>query len=306
MGLLFYMARFFGYCRGSDAGLFAVALSQVGEFAFVLFTAAANVLPPATTALLNAVVATSMLTTPFLMMLFNRIMARQQVRDERSPDLITESNPVIVAGFGRFGQVVMRVLRGLGVKATVIDHDPEQIETLRRFGWKAYYGDATRMDLLRSAGAAQAKLLVVAIDDPEAAMRMVKRVRQRYPGLALVVRAHARTDAYEYAELGVPAVREMFASALDATLQVLIDLGYERDDALRIVQRFREYDERQIAESAPHRHDIKKLIALTEQGRRDIANLLADEAALAPQIDQHDAGGDQSRGEREVARQRLS
>ena len=96
--------------------------------------------------------------------------------------------------------------------------------------------------------------------------------------LALVVRAHARTDAYEYAELGVPAVREMFASALDATLQVLIDLGYERNDALRIVQRFREYDERQLAENAPHRHDEKKLIALSEQGRRDIAQLLAAEA----------------------------
>src|SRR5207244_2779846 len=171
MGLLFYMARFFGYCRGSDAGLFAVALSQVGEFAFVLFTAAANVLPPATTALLNAVVATSMLTTPFLMMLFNRIMARQQVRDERSPDLITESNPVIVAGFGRFGQVVMRVLRGLGVQGTVIDHGPARVETLRRFGWKAYYGDATRMDLLESAGVARARLLRVAIGEPAAAAR---------------------------------------------------------------------------------------------------------------------------------------
>ena len=283
MGLLFYMARLFGYCRGSDAGLFAVALSQVGEFAFVLFTAAANVLPPATTALLNAVVATSMLTTPFLMMLFNRIMARQQATDERSPDLITESNPVIVAGFGRFGQVVMRVLRGLGIKATVIDHGPEQIETLRRFGWKAYYGDATRMDLLESAGVARARLLLVAIDDPEAAMRLVKRVRSRYPALQLIVRAHSRTDAYEYAELGVPAVREVFASALEAAERLLINLGYERADAQRIVHRFKEYDERQIAESAPHRKDIEKLIQLTEQGRRDIAQLLASEATLAPQ-----------------------
>jgi voltage-gated potassium channel Kch len=162
------------------------------------------------------------------------------------------------------------------------------------------------MDLLESAGAAHAKLLLVAIDDPEAAMRLVKRVRQRYPELQLIVRARARTDAYAYAELGVPAVREVFASALDATLQVLIKLGYESADALRIVQRFREYDEHQIAESAPHRHDIKKLIALSEQGRRDIANLLAAEATLAPQLDQHDARGDQNGGAREVAGQRLS
>ena len=285
MAILFYSARLFGYCRGSDAGLFAVALSQVGEFAFVVFTAAANVLPPATTALLNAVVATSMLTTPFLMMLFSRHMARQQMRDERSPDVINESNPIIVAGFGRFGQVVMRVLRGLGIKATVIDHDPAQIETLRRFGWKAYYGDATRMDLLESAGVARAKLLLVAIDDPEAAMRLVKRVRSRYPALQLIVRAHSRTDAYEYAELGVPVIREVFASALEAASKLLVALGYEPDNAQRIIERFREYDESQIAQSAPHRHDIKKLIALTEQGRRDIAQLLASETTLAPRAE---------------------
>jgi len=186
--------------------------------------------------------------------------------------------------------VVTRVLRGLGIAATVIDHDPAQIETVRRFGWKAYYGDATRLDLLESAGAARARLLVVAIDNPVAAMQMVKRVRRRFPRLQLIVRAHSRTDTYEYAELGIPAVREVFASALEATTRLLIQLGYEPDNASRIVERFREYDERQIAESAPHRHDIKKLIALTEQGRHDIAQLLASEAALAPQIDQNDVG----------------
>jgi voltage-gated potassium channel Kch len=256
--------------------------------------------------LLNAVVATSMLTTPLLMMLYGRFMSRVDERVERSPDAIRESNPVIVAGFGRFGQVVTRVLRGLGIAATVIDHDPAQIDTVRRFGWKAYYGDATRMDLLASAGAAHARLLVVAIDDAEAAMRMVKRVRSRFPGLQLIVRAHARTDAYEYAELGVPAVREVFASALEAAELLLSRLGYEAGNAARIIQRFKQYDERQIAESAPHRHDIGKLIALTEQGRRDIAQLLAAEAALAPQIHEHDAAGDERRGGRESAAERLS
>jgi voltage-gated potassium channel Kch len=181
------------------------------------------------------------------------------------------------------------VLRGLGIRATVIDHDPAQIDTVRRYGWKAYYGDATRMDLLESAGARQAKLLLVAIDDPEAAMRMVKRVRQRFPRLQLLVRAHSRTDAYEYAELGVPAVREMFASSLDAAARLLVLLGYESANVERIVGRFRDYDERQIVESAPHRKDLKKLIELTEQGRRDIAQLLAAEAAAAPQVDENHA-----------------
>jgi len=213
---------------------------------------------------------------------------------------------VIVAGFGRFGQVVTRVLRGLGIRATVIDHDPAQIETVRRFGIKAYYGDATRMDLLTSAGAARAKLLLVAIDDPEGAMRMVKRVRSRFPELKLLVRAHSRTDAYEYAEMGVPAIRELFGSSLDATIEALGMLGYQRASAERIVARFREYDERQVTEAAPHRKNLEKLIELSEQGRRDIASLMAEDVRLAPQVDENDARRNQDGGEGEIAAQRLS
>ena len=278
MLLLFHSARWFGYCRGRDAGLFAVALSQVGEFAFVLFTAAANVLPPETLAILNAAVATSMLTTAPLMMAYQRLAGGEK-SVEGTPDTIRESNPVIVAGFGRFGQVAARVLRGLGIGTTVIDHDPAQIDTVRRFGWKAYYGDATRMDLLESAGAAQARVLLIALDDPQAAMTMAKRVRARFPQLQIIARARSRTDAYEYAALGIAQVREVFASALDASGKLLTLLGYDAPTAASILERFRDYDERQIAETAPHRHDMKKLIALSEQGRRDIAQLLAAEAA---------------------------
>jgi len=281
IALLYAVARPF-YCGGGDAALFAVALSQAGEFAFVLF-GAADLLPEHTAAILNAAVAVSMLTTPFLFMGYERLRVRLQRRGpERAEDEIRESNPVIVAGFGRFGQVIVRVLRGLGVGATVIDHDPGQIETVRRFGYKAYYGDATRLDLLESAGIARARVLVVGIDDPEAAMAMVKRVRGRYPQLALVVRAHGRPDAYEYAELGVPAIRELFGSTLEAAAQVLRRLGYEEANAQRIVERFKQYDERQLAQNAAHRNDVSKLIALNEQGRRDIAQLLAAEARAAP------------------------
>jgi len=298
MMILYPIAQAFGYCNRADAAVFAVALSQAGEFAFVLFAAASRILSPEATAILNAAVASSMLTTPFLFMAYERFRKLQPAM-ERAPDAIRESNPVIVAGFGRFGQVVMRVLRGLGIGGTVIDHDPGQIDTVRRFGWKAYYGDATRMDLLESAGAAQAKLLLVAIDDPVAAMQTVKRVRQRFPGLAMIVRAHSRTDAYEYAAMGVPAVREVFGSALETAGLVLKNLNFEEKNVERILQRFKEYDEQQIVESAPHRQDVKKLIALTEQGRRDIAQLLAAE------IHQGDSGGNEQRGEREARAQRL-
>ena len=307
--LLYGLARIFD-CRGHDAGLFAVALSQAGEFAFVLFTAASSMLAPETLAVLNAAVALSMLTTPLLMILYQRHASRRNPALERAADVIAEANPVIVAGFGRFGQVVVRVLRGMRIPATVIDHDPEQIETVRRFGFKAYYGDATRMDLLQSAGAASAKLLLMAIDDPEAARTAVRRVRERFPNLKIVVRARSRTDAFEYAEMGVPAVREVFGSALDAAGRILTDLGYAEAKVERILRGFREYDERQILEAAPHRHDMGKLIALTEQGRRDIAQLLAAEtaasASLSPEVDENDSGGDQHDGDQEVAGQRLS
>ena len=301
--ILYPVVQAFGYCNRADAATFAVALSQAGEFAFVLFGAAGSLLSAETTAVLNAAVAVSMLTTPFLFMAYQKF--RFEPRQERAADPIRESNPVIVAGFGRFGQVVARVLRGLGIGATVIDHDPGQIDTVRRFGWKAYYGDATRLELLESAGVASAKLLLVAIDDTAAAMQLVKRVRARFPALAIVVRARSRTDAYEYVEMGVPAVREVFASALEAASRILRILNFSEREAESILRRFQEYDEGQIVQNAPHRHDIKTLIAASEQGRRDIADLLAAEARSAPQIDQNDAGGDGQRRGQERAADRL-
>ena len=298
IAILYPVAQLFGYCNRADAGVFAVALSQGGEFAFVLFSAAVPVLPAETAAVLNAAVAVSMLTTPFLFMAYERFLTRQP-RALRAADAIAESNPVIVAGFGRFGQIIVRVLRGLGIEATVIDHDPGQIETVRRFGFKAYFGDATRMDLLESAGAARARLLFIAIDDPEAALQTVRRVRQRFPGLQLVVRARSRTEAFEYAEMGVSAVREVFGSALDAAGRGLGVLGYSEDEVARVLQRFREYDEAQIVQAAPHRNDLKALIELQQRGRRDIEQLLAAE------VHQRDAGSDEQRGSREVRAERL-
>jgi glutathione-regulated potassium-efflux system protein KefB len=185
---------------------------------------------------------------------------------------------VIVAGFGRFGQVVTRVLNGLRIRATLIDHDPSQIELVRRFGTKAYYGDATRLDVLEKAGIGSARLLVVAIDDEEAALRLVREARARYPALKLIARAHSRSDAFEYAEMGVPAVRETFGSALDAAEAALRALDFGPMAARRIVTRFRRHDEETLAEQAPHRGEIKKLIALQQQGREDLERLLTSES----------------------------
>jgi glutathione-regulated potassium-efflux system protein KefB len=273
--ILYPIANAFGYCGRADAGLLAVALSQVGEFAFVLFAAAGALLPPETLSLLNAAVAVSMLTTPLLFLAYDRLLARRLEPGE--PDVVDEGNPVIIAGFGRFGQVVSRVLNGLRIRTTLIEHDPNQVELVRRFGNPAYYGDATRLDVLEHAGLARARLLVVAIDDADAALRVVKQVRRLYPHLALIARAHSRTDAYEYMELGVPAVREIFGSALDASEAALRALGHGPLAARRVVTQFRRHDEEMMERQAPHRGEVKQLIELSQQGRRDLERLLTAE-----------------------------
>jgi monovalent cation:proton antiporter-2 (CPA2) family protein len=279
--LLYPISKTFGYCGRADATLFALALSQVGEFAFVLFGAAGSIVPQATLDILNAAVAVSMLSTPLLMMLYEKVLAPRFLRVEaRAPDVIDETNPVIIAGFGRFGQVVQRVLAGMKIRATVVDHDPNQIERVRRFGNKAYYGDATRLDLLEAAGARKAKLLVVAVDDPASAMRIVTEARKHLRHLKVIVRAYSRTDAYEYVDMGVPAVRETFGSALDAAEIVLQDLGYAKIAARRVVTSFRRHDEKGLLLQARHRKDTKKLITLAQQGRQDLEQLLATEAGI--------------------------
>ena len=279
IAILYPTAKTFGYCGRADATLFALALSQVGEFAFVLFGAAGSLLPKGTLDVLNAAVAVTMLSTPLLMMLYERVLAPRFARvEERAPDEIHEQNPVIIAGFGRFGQVVSRVLGGMKINATVVDHDPNQVDLVRRFGSKAYYGDATRLDLLESAGARKAKLLVVAVDNPESAMQIVKLARRHFHHLKLVVRARSRTDAFEYHEMGVPAVRETFGSALDAAEAALRALDHGPVAARRVVSRFRRHDEELLADQAPHRNEVKKLVAVSLQGRQDLDQLLAAEA----------------------------
>jgi glutathione-regulated potassium-efflux system ancillary protein KefC len=272
-----------------DAVLFALVLSQVGEFAFVLFGVAGTqgLLSRDAVNVLNAAVATSMLTTPLLMWVHERLIVPRLCRPaERPADVIEERNPIIIAGFGRFGQIVARVLQGRHIGTTIIDHDPNQIELVRRFGWKAYYGDITRLDLLEAAGAAHATLLVIAIDDPTAARKAVALVRERYPQLGLLVRAHGRTDAYEYAELGIAHVRETFGSAVEAAEYALRACGMEADVAHRLVQRFRRHDEESLVRLAPARHDQQQLIAMSQQGMRDLEQLLRDESARLPDAEE--------------------
>ncbi|MSQ59980.1 MAG: glutathione-regulated potassium-efflux system protein KefC [Betaproteobacteria bacterium] len=277
--LLLALARAFKL-SSQDGWLFGLVLSQVGEFAFVLFGVALSeqVISKDQANLLNAAVAASMMTTPLLMLLHQHVLSPRLNRAQPvSAGTIEDRHPVIVAGFGRVGQVVTRVLTARGFKVTLIEHDPNQIERVRRFGWKAYYGDVTRLDLLGSAGAATAQLIVLAIDDADQALRAARLIREHFPSVRLVVRAQSRTDAYEWVELGIPFVRETFGSALTLAERALVSMGVPAYSAKRAAQQFQRHDEALIESLASQRHDQKTLISANTQARSDLEQLLQSE-----------------------------
>lgn len=281
--VLFGLGRAFAL-KNREALLMAVALSQVGEFAFVIFGAALsqNLLTRPTYDLLNAVVAVSMLCTPLLLVLHQRFVKMDC--GERPREAIDETNGVIIAGFGRFGQVVGRVLMAHGVSATLIDNDPDQVELMREFGWKCYYGDAARLDLLEEAGIAQARLLVIAVNDPQAALTMADVVCQRWPNVPVVVRARSRTDAFELRERGLAPIRETFHSSLEAARQSLLALGETPDRAATIVRHFESHDMSLLDAALKVRGDREALLSITQRGREDLKALLAverDESRLS-------------------------
>ncbi|HEU4709130.1 MAG TPA: monovalent cation:proton antiporter-2 (CPA2) family protein [Methylophilaceae bacterium] len=280
MAILFGLGRLFRLGR-RDALLMAAALSQIGEFAFVIFgvALAQQLLSRADYDLLNAVVAVSMLITPLLLLLYTRFVRRDC--SERPRETIEESNAVIIAGFGRFGQIVGRVLMANGISATLIDNDPDQVELTRQFGWKCYYGDASRLDLLEEAGINQARLLVIAIDDPAAALSMAKLVKERWPQVPIIARARSRTEAFDLRDLGLQPVRETFYSSLEAAKQALLALGEPAAKAVRIVQHFERHDQAQLEAMRKVRNDRQAVLNISEQGRRDLKALLRAERGEA-------------------------
>ena len=277
--VLLGIARMFRLC-GQDGVLFAIVLSQVGEFAFVILTAArANgSLPAGIADAMNAIVAASILTTPLLFLVVSRfVMPRMNRREAREADAIDERNEVIVAGVGRFGQVVSRLLLGRGYGVTLIDHDPEQVELMRRFGFRTYYGDAARRDVLEAAGIEEAKLLVLAFDDTERVHETAALVRERFPNVKLIARARGRTEAFELAELGVAFERETFRAAAAVGERALVALGEHPHDAHRAQQAFVRHDLQMLNEAAKVRDDDQTLISLAERARADLAQLLKRE-----------------------------
>jgi glutathione-regulated potassium-efflux system ancillary protein KefC/glutathione-regulated potassium-efflux system protein KefB len=234
----------------------AVALAQGGEFAFVLlgFTLGARVMDAELARLLTAIVAVSMAATPLASAVYERLVLNRRealVEPEHLP--FNEADPdVIVAGFGRFGQIATRLLIANNFKVVLLDSSIEQIDIIRRFGWPVHYGDASRIDLLRTAGADKAKLLLVAIDDKDKAVQMVEAAHEAFPNLTILARAYDRRHAYELLKTpNVGVERETFESALNMGRRALLKLGLGERRASRAATLFREQDDKFFKQLAP-------------------------------------------------------
>jgi len=291
--LLYALSRLFGIARGQHLQ-FALLLSQGGEFAFVVFGAAATarVFSEDTASMLVVVVALSMVVTPLVLMAYDRLSARQACAGAKpaADEIEPNEDHVIVAGFGRFGQIVGRFLSANGIKLTVLDHDPDQIEVLRRFGFKVFYGDATRADLLRAAGAARARALVVAIDDIEDSLDLVETVRRDWPGLQIFARARNVTHYYQLMDRGVTMIeRETFESALQLGRSVLTaGLGHNAYRIRQAALKFRKLNIASVRAVYPYYKDREQYVSMAKRGREELEEMIARDRRAQDGETRHD------------------
>lgn len=265
--------------------LFAAVLGQGSEFAFVVFGAAgqAHILPGAWDGILTLVVALSLATTPFFLILHDRLSARAAGEQKREYDEIESDDPqVVMAGFGRYGQIVGRVLFASGLRVAVLDHDPETVELLRKFGFRVFYGDATRLDLLEAAGAKRARVLVNAIDDIEDSIALVDLAREHFPGVPIVARARNVTHYFELRARGVLLPeRETFESALVTARQALEALGIAPYEARERTDRFRSHNVRMLEAVQTHYQDETRRLSAARAGIEELeAQFERDRLAL--------------------------
>ncbi|MCB0443393.1 MAG: monovalent cation:proton antiporter-2 (CPA2) family protein [Flavobacterium sp.] len=256
------------YKKSSDQNLlFSFGLSQAGEFGFVIlsFSMQLNILPTVLANQIMAIIALSMLSTPFLLLINEKWIDPYfgvKEKEERKHDEIDEQNEVIIAGFGHFGSTIGRLLRANGVNATILDHDSDRVDLLRKMGFKVYYGDATRLELLKAAGAEEAKIFIAAIDNPEVNLSVVEILRKHFPHLNILTRARNRVDAYELIDHGVEKIyRETLYTAVHLGVDALTQMGHRKYSATRQGQRFIKYDEAAIRKLAAKRHDKMAYLA---------------------------------------------
>ena len=252
-GLILYGLALAFKIKGRDRWLFALGLAQAGEFGFVLvsFSVTTSVMPVDIAEVLLLVIALSMLITPLLFILYEVISRRSEDAAHHEPDDIDEEGPVIIAGVGRFGQIVNRLVQANGFQTVVMDHNPETIAVMRRFGIKAFLGDPTRPDILRKAGLKDARVLVVALDDPSASIQLIEYARKQRPDLHIISRAYDRESVYRQYRAGADdIVREMFDSSLRAGRYVLENMGLSEYEAAEAQRMFYAHDRESMRELA--------------------------------------------------------
>lgn len=276
--LLFFLGRLFDVNRVQNVG-FSLALSQGGEFAFVLFKFAGGlkILSSNQEAFLTLVVAVSIAMTPLLMLFYAKFMQPRfmSVLPERNYDPIEVNNGVILAGYGRFGQIIGRFLMAQGVKVTILEKDPDQIEILRKFGFKGYFGDALRLDLLKSAQAGSAKLLIIAVDDADDCLQIARRAREEFPNLQIFARARNRRHAYELHKSGVDYFRrETFDSSLTMAQAIMVALGRKESDMHYKAMRFARHDEAMLRKSFEFFDNEPELVNFTRLSTEELEQIL--------------------------------
>jgi glutathione-regulated potassium-efflux system ancillary protein KefC len=261
MTVLFVLATFFKM-HLAERLLLAVLLSQAGEFAFVVlqFARTAGNLSRPEVELLTVVVALSMAITPFVLFAYDRLwmprLNSAEADTPPGPEDVDGHGKVIVLGYGRFGQIVTRLLRAQGFEMTLIDDDPAQIELVKRFGVKVFYGDGARLDILRAAGIEDAKMVVIAVAGGDRILQIAAQIRRHYPNVIIAARAVDRSHAHDLMALGVSVIeRETFRSALRLGEQALVALGPAEEEAARLAGAFQRHDERMLRDSYPVRHD---------------------------------------------------
>lgn len=282
MAVLFGLARIYGL-RSSERLQFSGVLSQGGEFAFVLFSTASSqrLFQGDQMALLLVTVTLSMMTTPLIMKGIDKILARQfnaAMGDEEEQPWVEDDKPqAIIIGFGRFGQVIGRLLMANKMRITVLERDISSVNLMRRYGYKVYYGDATQLELLRSAGAEHAKSIVITSNDPEDTLKIVHLCQQHFPHLAILARARGRVEAHELLQAGVTQFsRETFSSALDLGRKSLISLGLHPHQAQRAQLHFRRLDMRMLRELMPV-HTDNAQISRVREARRELEEIFQRE-----------------------------
>ncbi|WP_043319885.1 monovalent cation:proton antiporter-2 (CPA2) family protein [Microbulbifer sp. HZ11] len=282
--ILFALARLRGMARGED-WLFALSLAQAGEFGFVLLAYASqnHVLPTDVSSVLIALIALSMAFTPLLLLAYEQLIQPRFFSGPRQPDVADsaphdDGSPVIIIGYGRYGQIAGRLLNACGFDTTLLEHNAEQLELVRRYGIKAYYGDASREDLLHAAGADNAKIVILTLSDQAASLEIISRIQKHFPHLTILARARNRMHQYALMEAGVKYIyRETVDSALEIGAGALQLLGLSRHQAQRSARKFKQHDQRMLESLFPYWRDESQHVAKTKIYREQLLQALQED-----------------------------